>query len=99
MHAGIYGAAAGSLVLALLADGGSTSQRRFTVAAIVFTGAIAAVLLLWRDASDPVLLAAFPIASLTVTSVAVLDPPLALTPMFYALPLLTAGSFLGEKRC
>jgi diguanylate cyclase (GGDEF)-like protein len=97
MLAGIYGAAAVSLVLALLADGGTTSQRLFTVAVIVFTGAVAAVLLLWHDASDLVLLAAFPIASLTVTCVAVLDPPLALTPMFYALPLLTAGSFLRRR--
>jgi hypothetical protein len=35
--------------------------------------------------------AAFPLAALTVTAVAVLDPPLALTPMYYVWPLMTAA--------
>ncbi|MDO8212608.1 GGDEF domain-containing protein [Conexibacter sp. CPCC 206217] len=97
MHAGIYGAAAVSLALALLTDGGTERQRLFTVGAIAFTAAVAALMLAWHDVDDRVLLAAFPIAALTVTTVAVLDPPLALTPMFYAWPLLTAGSFLRRR--
>ena len=97
MHTGIYGAAAVSLAFALLTDGGTTSQRLFTVAAIAFTGAVAAAMLPAARCRRRVLLAAFPIAALTVTCVAVLDPPLALTPMFYALPLLTAGSFLRRR--
>lgn len=97
MHAGIYGAAAVSLVLALLTDGGTTGQQIFTLAAIAFTGGVAASMLLWRSAGDRFLLAAFPVAGLTVTCVAVLDPPLALTPMFYAWPMLLAGWFLRRR--
>lgn len=97
MHAGIYGAAAVTLAFALIADGGTTGQRLFTLAAIAFTAAVAALMLLWRDASDRALLVAFPVAALTVTCVAVLDPPLALTPMFYVWPLLMAGSFLRRR--
>ncbi|MDO8188152.1 GGDEF domain-containing protein [Conexibacter sp. JD483] len=97
MHAGIYGAAAVTLALALLTDGDPADERYFTFGAIAFTAAVAALMLLWREASDVVLLAAFPVAGLTVTAVALLDPPLALTPMFYALPLLMAGSFLRRR--
>jgi diguanylate cyclase (GGDEF)-like protein len=97
MHAGIYAAAAVSLALALLTDGGTSAQRLFTAGTIVFTAAVAALMLAWRTVGDGVLLAAFPVATLTVTGVAVLDPPLALTPMFYAWPLLTAGSFLRRR--
>jgi diguanylate cyclase (GGDEF)-like protein len=97
MHAGSYGAASLSLAAALTADGGTSGQRLFTVATIAFTAAVAALMLLRRELSDIVLLAAFPLAGLTVTCVAVLDPPLALTPMFYAWPMLISGSFLRRR--
>jgi len=95
-HALVYGAAAPSLLLALLADGGPASQRLATGAAALITLAVAALLLAWR-APDWLLLAAFPLAALTVTAVAVLDPPLALTPMFYVWPLMTAAYFLQRR--
>jgi diguanylate cyclase (GGDEF)-like protein len=97
MHAGAYGAAAVSLALALLTDGGTSGQRLFTVAAIAFTAGVAAAMLLWREIGDRLLLAAFPVAGLAVTCVAALDPPLALTPMFYAWPMLISGSFLRRR--
>lgn len=97
MHAGIYAGAAVSLAFALLTDDGTTGQRLFAAAVIAFTAAVAALMLLWKAASDRVLVAAFPVAALTVTCVAVLDPPLALTPMFYAWPLLTSAAFLRRR--
>ncbi len=90
----MYGAAAPSLVLAALTDGGPVSQRLVAGGASVATGVLAILLLLWRRAPDGLLLAAFPLAALTVTAVAALDPPLALTPMYYVWPLMTATYFL-----
>jgi diguanylate cyclase (GGDEF)-like protein len=40
---------------------------------------------------------AFPLAAVAVTAIAVLDPPLALTPMFYVWPLMTAAYFLRRR--
>lgn len=93
----IYGAAAPSLLLASVTDGGPLSQRLVTVVAMVATALMAVVLLSWRRPPDGFLLAGFPIASLTVTAIAVLDPPLALTPMFYVWPLMTAAYFLRRR--
>jgi diguanylate cyclase (GGDEF)-like protein len=95
-HALVYGAAAPSLLIALIADGGPASQRIATGIAALVTLGIGALLLVWR-APDWMLLAAFPLAALTVTAVAVLDPPLALTPMFYVWPLITAAYFLQRR--
>jgi hypothetical protein len=81
VHAVVYGAAAVSLGLAALTDGGPAEQRLFAAGAMAMTAAVAALMLLWRGAGDRVLLAAFPLAAATVSFVAVLDPPLALTPM------------------
>jgi diguanylate cyclase (GGDEF)-like protein len=95
-HVLVYGAAAPTLLIALIADGGPLSQRLAAGAAALFTLVVALLLLAWR-APDWLLLVAFPIATLTVTAVAVLDPPLALTPMFYVWPLLTASYFLQRR--
>ena len=58
---------------------------------------MAVTLLLWRHAPDRLLIAAFPLASLAVTAIAVVDPPLALTPMFYVWPLMTGAYFLRRR--
>jgi hypothetical protein len=63
----------------LLTDGGPASQRLAAGAAMVGTALMAILLLAWRRAPNWLLLAAFPLAALTVTAIAVLDPPLALT--------------------
>jgi diguanylate cyclase (GGDEF)-like protein len=97
VHAVVYGAAAVSLGLAALTDGGPVEQRLFAAGAMAMTAAVAALMLLWRGAGDRVLLAAFPLAAATVSFVAVLDPPLALTPMFYIWPLMTAAYFLRRR--
>jgi hypothetical protein len=97
VHALIYGAAGPSLLIALLADGGPLSQRPATGTAMVTASLLAALMLLWRRAPDALLLAAFPLAALTVTAVAVLDPPLALTPMYYVWPLMTAAYLLRRR--
>jgi diguanylate cyclase (GGDEF)-like protein len=94
----MYGGAAPSLGLALLTDGGPLSQRLATGAAMLITSVMAIVMLAWRGAPDRLLLAAFPLAALTVTAIAVLDPPLALTPMFYVWPLMTAAYFLRRRQ-
>ena len=96
-HALIYGAAGPSLLIAMLADGGPLSQRLATGTAMVAACVLAVLMLLWRRAPDALLLAAFPLAALTVTAVAVLDPPLALTPMYYVWPLMTAAYFLRRR--
>jgi diguanylate cyclase (GGDEF)-like protein len=95
-HVLVYGAAAPMLVLALLADGGPASQRLATGLAAVFALVVALLLLLWR-APDWLLLSAFPVGGLVVSAIAVLDPPLALTPMFYIWPLMTAAYFLQRR--
>ena len=96
-HGLIYGGAAPSLLIALLFDGGPLSQRIAAGAAMVITAALAIVLLAWRRAPDSLLLAAFPLAALAVTTIAVVDPPLALTPMFYVWPLMSAAYFLRRR--
>jgi Diguanylate cyclase, GGDEF domain len=96
-HALIYGMAAPSLLLALLADGGPVAQRLATGVAALATGLMAAVKLLWRRPPARFLLAGFPLAGLTVTAVALFDPPRALTPMYYVWPLLTAAYFLQRR--
>ena len=93
----IYGAAAPSLCLAVLTDGGPLSQRLATGTTMAVAAAFALVMLAWRRAPDLVLLAGFPLAALTVSSIAVLDPPLALTPMFYVWPLMIAAYFLQRR--
>jgi diguanylate cyclase (GGDEF)-like protein len=95
-HVLVYGAAAPSLLMALLMDGGPASQRLAAGGAAFFTFVMALVLLVWRG-RDWILLAAFPLAALTVTAIAILDPPLALTPMFYIWPLMTAAYFLQTR--
>jgi diguanylate cyclase (GGDEF)-like protein len=95
-HVLVYGAAAPILLLALIADGGPLSQRLATGGAALFTFVLALLLLVWRS-PDWLLLAAFPAGGLVVTAVAVLDPPLALTPMFYIWPLMTAAYFLQRR--
>ena len=96
-HGLIYGAAAPSLLFALIADGGPLSQRLVTGAAMLATALMAILALAWRSAPDRFLLAAFPLASLTVTGTTVLDPPLALTPMYYVWPLMTSVYFLQRR--
>ena len=93
----IYGAAAPSLLLAVLIDGGPVSQRLATGTAMVASSVLALLMLAWRRAPDALLLAAFPLAALTVTAIAVLDPPLALTPMYYVWPLMIAAYFLQRR--
>jgi diguanylate cyclase (GGDEF)-like protein len=96
-HVLIYGSAAPSLLLAMLADGGPLAQRLATGTAALATALMALVMLLWRRAPDGLLIAGFPLAALTVTSVAILDPPLALTPMYYVWPLMAAAYFLQRR--
>jgi diguanylate cyclase (GGDEF)-like protein len=94
VHAVTYGAAAVSLLLALLTDGGPASQRIACAAAMAGSAVLAVLMLACKRMPDPFLVVAFPLAGLTVTAVVVLDPPLALTPMFYVWPLMTAAYFL-----
>jgi diguanylate cyclase (GGDEF)-like protein len=96
-HALIYGGATPSLLFALLMDGGPVSQRLVTGGAVIATAIMAILALAWRGAPDGFLLAAFPLAALTVTAIAALDPPLALTPMYYVWPLMTAAYFLRRR--
>ena len=49
------------------------------------------------SSADRALVLGFPLAALVVTAVAVLDPPLALTPMFYVWSLLGAAAFLRRR--
>ena len=96
-HAVVYGAAAPSLLLALLTDGGPLAQRLVTGTAMIATACMALLMLVWRRAPDAALLLAFPLAALTVTAIAALDPPLALTPMYYVWPLMTSAYFLRRR--
>ena len=96
-HALIYGCAALSLLLAVLADGGPFAQRLAAGVAALVTALMATLMLLWHRAPDRLLLAGFPLAALTVTAIALLDPPLALTPMYYVWPLMTAAYFLRRR--
>jgi hypothetical protein len=93
----MYGAGAPSLLFAMLADGGPVAQRAATGASAAAAAAMAVTLLLCRRAPDGLLRAAFPLATLGVTAIAVLDPPLALTPMFYVWPLTTGAYFLRRR--
>ncbi len=90
-HVLIYGAGTISLLLALLDVDGPAAQH----AAVAMTAAVAAgmtaLILVWKNVPDGALVAAFPLAPLLVTSIAVLDPPLALTPMYYVWPLMSAA--------
>jgi diguanylate cyclase (GGDEF)-like protein len=97
VHAVTFAGASVSLLLAVLSDGGPASQRIASAAAMVATALVAVVMLRWRDVAERLLLAAFPLATLTVTAVAVLDPPLALTPIYYVWPLMTAAYFLRRS--
>jgi len=96
-HALVYGMAAPSLLLAMLADGGPAGQQLAAGLAALLTGLMAATMLLWRGVPDRLLLAGFPLAALTVTAIAIFDPPLALTPMYYVWPLMTAAYFLRTR--
>jgi diguanylate cyclase (GGDEF)-like protein len=96
-HVLIYGAATPSLLVAMLADGGPLSQRLAAGGAMLVTALTAMLLLVWRKPPDVLLVGAFPLAALVVTAIAVLDPPLSLTPMFYVFPLMTAAYFLGRR--
>jgi diguanylate cyclase (GGDEF)-like protein len=78
-------------------DGGPLSQRLATGTAMFATALMAALMLAWRRAPDGLLVAAFSLAALTVTAIAVLDPPLSLTPMYYVWPLMTAAYFLQRR--
>lgn len=96
-HALIHGAGAVSLLLALLDVDGPTAQHITVATAAALTGTIAVLALVWRGVPDGVLVAGFPLAALVVTAIAVLDPPLALTPMFYVWPLMCGAYFLGVR--
>ena len=93
-HALIHGAGAVSLLLALLDVEGPAAQHAAVATAASVTAVIAVLALVWREVPDSLLVAAFPFAALVVTAIAVLDPPLALTPMFYVWPLMSAAYFL-----
>ncbi len=96
-HALIYGAGAVSLLLALLDVDGPVAQHVAVATAAAISTAMTALVLAWRRVPDGVLVAAFPLAALLVTSIAVLDPPLALTPMYYVWPLMSAAYFLRRR--
>ncbi len=90
----IHGAGAVSLVLALLDVDGPAAQHVAVATAAAITSVVAVLALVWPGVPDRLLVAAFPLAALVVTVIAVLDPPLALTPMFYVWPLMGAAYFL-----
>ncbi len=93
-HASIHGGGAVSLLLALLEVDGPTAQHVAVASMAVLTALVAVLALTWPGVPDVLLVAAFPLAALVVTAIAVLDPPLALTPMFYVWPLMSAAYFL-----
>ncbi len=96
-HALIYGAGAVSLLLALLDVDGPAAQHAAVATTAAVAAAMTVLVLAWRRVPDGVLVAAFPLAPLLVTSIAVLDPPLALTPMYYVWPLMSAAYFLRRR--
>ena len=85
-------------LLAALTDGGTFVQRLDTGVASLVAGVLSLLLLARRGIPDRVLAAMFPLAALMVTAVAAFDPPLALTPMFYVWPLMTAACFLRRRK-
>jgi diguanylate cyclase (GGDEF)-like protein len=96
-HALIHGAGAVSLVLAFLNVDGPVAQHAVVAAAAAITAFNAVLALVWKRVPDFLLVAAFPLAAVVVTAIAVLDPPLALTPMYYVWPLMSAAYFLGRR--
>ena len=90
----IHGAGAVSLLLALPGVDGPLLQHLVDASAAALTAAVCITVLLWQQVPDRALVLGFPLAALVVTAIAVLDPPLALTPMFYVWPLVCAAAFL-----
>jgi diguanylate cyclase (GGDEF)-like protein len=96
-HVFVFGGAAISLLVASLADGGPLSQRLSAGGAALVTLVLALTMLSWKRAPDWLLIFGFPFAAMTVTTVAIVDPPLSLTPMYYVWPLLTSAYFLQRR--
>lgn len=95
--AALYAAAAFTQAGVLLAPDPDPSDHAGLALVAIACAVVAVVLLAWRGAPDLVLLATSPLGTLITTCAVAVARPVALTSMFYLLPLALAAYFFDRR--
>ena len=92
----LFGAGALTLAAVLAAPDPDTSDHAALSVCVAVYGAVAAILVLWRNPPEAVLHAICPGGTAAATAAVAFAEPVGLTPIFYLWPMLVAAYFLGR---